>query len=107
MKVASITDPITSDGLRLAGIEEAYEVKNKEEAEVTFEELLGKKEIEIILLSEKLAQEMDEKLLESKREEGGIIPIVIEIPGKEGPVPERREVIDKLVKRAVGIKLEA
>lgn len=106
MKICSITDSITSDGLKLAGLEEAYEAQDEEEAEEIFKKLLDEKEVEIILLSENLAQQIDEKLLETKREEGGILPIVIEIPGKEGPVPERREVIDKLVKRAVGIKLE-
>lgn len=105
MRISSITDPVTADGLKLAGVEEAYEAKDREGAEEIFRQLLEEEEIGIILLSEKLAQGMDEEVIESKRGEG-ITPIVIEIPGKEGPVPERREVIDKLVKRAVGIKLE-
>lgn len=105
MKISSITDPVTVDGLKLAGVEEAYEARDRERAEEIFRQLVEEEEIGIILLSEKLAQGMDENLIESNKGED-ITPIVIEIPGKEGPVPERREIIDKLVKRAVGIRLE-
>ncbi len=106
MKITSITDPVTADGLRLAGVERAFETEEGEEAEKIYLELLEDGEVGIIILTEDLAKKMSEDVLESKRDKKGVIPMVIEIPGKEGPVPERREFIDKLVKRAVGIKLE-
>ncbi len=49
---------------------------------------------------------MDERLSRFREEKEKVTPILIEIPAKEGPIPERREVIDKIVKRAVGIKIE-
>ncbi len=107
MKIASITDPLTANGLKLAGMGEVHEVENPKEAERVFQDLIKKEEIGIIVLTEQLAQEMDEKVLERKKEKEKITPIVIEIPSKEGTVPERREIIDKLVKRAVGIKVES
>lgn len=107
MKIASITDPLTAKGLKLAGMGEAHEVEDAKKAESIFEDLTKKGEIGIIILTEQLAKEMNEKVLETKEEKGKITPIVIEIPSKEGPVPERREIIDKLVKRAVGIKVES
>ncbi len=106
MKIASITDPLTADGLKLAGLKEVHEVENPSEAEKKFEKLLNEKEIGIIILTEQLAKDMDENTLQQKKEKGKITPIVIEIPSKEGPVPERREKIDKLIKQAVGIKVE-
>lgn len=107
MKIASITDPLTANGLKLAGMGEVHEVENTKEAERIFVKIIRDEEIGIVLITEQLAKEMDETVLESKEEKEKITPIVIEIPSKEGPVPERREIIDKLVKRAVGIKVES
>ena len=106
MKVTSITDSVTADGLRLAGIEEAFETDDGNEAEDIYKELLEDEEIGVIILTEDLAQKMSDTVLESRKEKEGVLPMVIEIPGTEGSVPERREFIDKLVKRAVGIKVE-
>lgn len=53
-----------------------------------------------------MAKELGDRVSRIREEREGITPIVIEIPSKEGPIPERREAIDKLVKRAVGIKIE-
>ena len=106
MKVTSITDSVTADGLRLAGIEKAFETEDEKEAEDVYKELLENEEVGIIILTEDLAQKMSEDVLELRKEKKGILPMVIEIPGMEGSVPERREFIDKLVKRAVGIKVE-
>ena len=106
MKVTSITDPVTADGLRLAGIKEAFETEDGKEAEDIYKELLEEDEVGIIILTEDLAQKMSDDVLESRKEKEGVLPMVIEVPGMEGSVPERREFIDKLVKRAVGIKVE-
>lgn len=106
MKISSITDSVTADGLRLAGVAEVYESEDPKDAEEDFKSILDGEDVGMIILTEKLAQGMSESVLNSAREAEGITPIVVEIPGKEGPIPERREVIDRLVKRAVGIKVE-
>lgn len=106
MKIASITDPDTAAGLKLAGIEEVHEIERSKEAEEILEKLAEEKEVRIIIITESLAQKIGEKIDEFKEERGRITPVLIEIPSKEGPIPERREKIDKVVKRAVGIEVE-
>lgn len=106
MEIAGITDPTTADGLKLAGIREVHEIENKEETKEVFDNMIKKSQIGIIILTEELAQEIDGEISRFREEKEGVTPIIIEIPNKEGPVPERKEIIDKLVKRAVGIKLE-
>lgn len=106
MRIVSITDSDTANGLKLAGIKEAYETESQEEAEEFVDQILESKEVGIIIITEDLAKKLGDRVFEIREEREGITPVVIKIPGKEGPVPERREVIDKLVKRAVGIKIE-
>lgn len=107
MKIASITDPFTANGLKLAGLEETREIENLEEGKENFEEMMGRKDLGVIIITEELAQKMEEEILEARNAEERSTPIIIEIPSREGPIPERREMIDKLVKRAVGIKVES
>lgn len=107
MKIASITDSFTATGLKLAGLRETHEVENLEEGRRTFEELMGREDVGIIIITEGLAQDMEEEILEARSGKEKITPIIIEIPSREGPIPKRREMIDKLVKRAVGIKVES
>ncbi|MBS3815693.1 MAG: V-type ATP synthase subunit F [Hadesarchaea archaeon] len=106
MKIASITDPDTSIGLKLAGVEETHQTTDPDEAEELLEELLVKEDIGVIILSERLAQEMSQYLLEIEENQESVTPIIVEIPDKEGPIPERAEKIQKIVRRAVGIELK-
>lgn len=106
MKLVSITDSTTAKGLKLAGVKEAFEAKNGEDAEKILERELEKKEVGIIIITEDLAKDVSKDLTELKEEKMSLTPIIIEIPSREGPVPKRREIIDKLVKRAVGIKVK-
>lgn len=104
MKVASITDHTTAIGLRLGGIKEAHEAEDIVEAGELFEELVEEEEIGILIITEKLAQGMRKKIdkLTEEREH----PIIAEIPDKGGPIPERKEVIRTLIKRAVGVEIK-
>lgn len=106
MKIASISDPMTATGLKLAGVGGAHEAGSWEEAEKIFEQLLGEPEMGIIIITETLAEKMDEKLSRFREDKEGVTPVIIEIPDKGGPMPERREAIDKIVKRAVGVTVE-
>lgn len=106
MKVAGIADPTTAKGLRLAGIKDSYEAETREEAGEAFEQITEGEEIGVIILTEGLAQKISKKLSEFRGKRDGGIPMVVEIPGRKGPIPERREIVDELVKRAVGIKVK-
>ncbi|KXB01060.1 hypothetical protein AKJ43_03705 [candidate division MSBL1 archaeon SCGC-AAA261D19] len=103
MKIASITDSTTAVGLRLGGIKETHEAEDIVEAGELFEELV-KKEIGILIITEKLAQGMRKKI--NKFTEEKERPIIAEIPDKGGPIPERKEVIRTLIKRAVGVEIK-
>lgn len=105
MKIASVTDETTASGLRLAGVRETRVAESREETIEALEGLLEEGDWGVIVLTEELAAEVEEWLSEFREERSGVAPIVIEIPGRKGPVPERRESIDKLVKRAVGINI--
>ena len=62
MKIASITDPLTANGMKLAGIEIAHKVEDAKEAEKIFEEMINKDDIGVIIITEQLAKEMDERV---------------------------------------------
>lgn len=106
MKIASITDKTTATGLRLAGIGESHEVGDSEEASEVLDDILDEKNIGLIILTEKLARGIRDKLMEIEEEKYGVKPIIVEIPDKEGPLHERERIIDKLVRRAVGIEVK-
>lgn len=106
MGIASITDPTTATGLRLAGIEDAYEAEDREETEVLFEKLTEEEGIGLLIMTEGLAEKIREKIDKLTDEREGITPILAEIPDKRGPIPERKEVIRKLIKRAVGVEIK-
>lgn len=106
MRIASITDKLTATGLRLAGLKETEIVENEKEAKEALNRLSEKDEIGIIVITEQLAQKINNEITNFREKKDGVIPILIEIPGREGSVEERRGVIDRLVKRAVGIKVE-
>ncbi|MCS4542088.1 MAG: V-type ATP synthase subunit F [Euryarchaeota archaeon] len=104
-KVAVIGDQDTIVGFRLAGIKETYEVGSAEEAAKNLKSLFQRKDINIIVITERIAEQLRKMIddFEAKKEE--VVPIIVEIPDKKGPM--RREVtpLQKLVKRAIGIEI--
>jgi len=105
VKIAGITDPVTAIGLRLAGVRRAYEVENSAEAGELFDSLIKNEEIGIIIISERIAQDIRWKLDRFLEERRGVRPVVVEIPDKVGPIPERMETVRKLVRRAIGVEV--
>ncbi|MEA1904583.1 MAG: V-type ATP synthase subunit F [Candidatus Hadarchaeota archaeon] len=105
MKIASITDPVTATGLRLAGIKETREIEEKGEAEKLFDSLTKNEEIGVIIISERLARGMRQKLNKFSEEKKKVTPVIVEIPDRVGPLPERAETTRRLVKRAVGVEI--
>lgn len=106
MKIASITDSTTAEGLRLGGVRKAHEAEDIVEAAELFEELAGEEEIGILIITERLAQGMRGKIRKFTEEKEGLTPIIAEIPDKGGPIPQRKEVISNLIKRAVGLEIK-
>ena len=107
MEIVSITDSLTGMGLRLAGVSETFMAETKSEAKEAFEKVLEMNDVGVVIITEQLAQKINNELTNFRENKEEVTPIVIEVSGREGPVEERRKVIEKLVKRAVGVKVES
>jgi len=103
LKIIAIGDKDMVLGFKLAGISSALEVNNPEEAKAALKDAFQRRDVGIILISERLAEELRPFI--SKLVEGADLPIIVEVPGKEG-TRTGGDVIKELVKRAVGIEIK-
>jgi len=102
-KIAVIADEDVATFFRVSGVEMSYGVKTAKEAEEIAWKLAENKDIVIIIVTEKIADEIKPTIDEiSKR----VYPTVLVIPGKEGPIPGRVSPILALVKRTVGVEIK-
>jgi vacuolar-type H+-ATPase subunit F/Vma7 len=104
MKIAAICDEDTAVGLKLAGVEEVYAPKDDNETLSLINKLVGEeKNIGVLFINEELAQNISKRLYEIRLRVD--VPIIVEIPGKKGRLPEYVDYISRLIKRAVGIEV--
>jgi V/A-type H+-transporting ATPase subunit F len=103
--IAVIGDPETATGFRLAGVEEVYEYSEGGEDVARVLDKLAKVGVAIIIINEKLAAEAKnrEKIREINAKKKGVIPIIVEVPNKKGPMAKEIDEIGRLIKRAVGV----
>lgn len=87
-------------GLRLSGIEGVL-VKNKEEVEEYFSKAIEDHNIGIVILTEKVFEEIKEKVLEVKK--SGDTPLIATIPDRKGL--RDKNFIMRYVKESIGIKI--
>jgi V/A-type H+-transporting ATPase subunit F len=101
MEFFVIGDPDTVLGFSLAGIN-GRDVRDAREALAAVKETLGNQDIGILLITERLAQELrleiDSVMISRK------FPLIVEIPDIKGPLEEKATISD-LVKSAIGIKI--
>lgn len=100
--IAVIGGSTLRTGFRLAGITQLYPAQNAQEAEKTLSQLLENQSIGIIIIEERMLEELDWRM--KKRIEAIAKPVVVAVPGRTGPL-EQSESIAKLVKRALGFDL--
>lgn len=101
MQCFAIGDEFTLLGLRLIGIPGAV-VKTPEEASNAFQQAIRRQNIGLILITERVADTIKGAIEETRL--GKKLPLVLEIPDREGPIPGRETVVD-LVRRTLGIRL--
>ena len=101
-KLAVIADSPTCTGFRLAGVESTF-VLSGLEAEEKLSSLLSDESLGIIVVTERLLENIDWRL--KKRVEATAKPIVVAIPDSSGPI-EQSESLGKLIKRALGVDLK-
>ncbi|HLC79475.1 MAG TPA: V-type ATP synthase subunit F [archaeon] len=100
--IAVVADSPTCTGFRLAGIEKVFAREGKQ-AEEKIEQLLEDQEVGIIVTSELVNSSLDWRL--KKKIERLAKPVVIAIPGKEGPQKTEGDSLRNMVKKALGFEL--
>ena len=107
MEIALIGDKHTIYGFRLAGIKKTFLVEDRRQEDIRgilkdlFEDGTA-----LILITEKIAHEMEGVLEESKRFRKGIMPIILQIPDSGGPLATKVDPMRELIKRTVGFEIE-
>jgi vacuolar-type H+-ATPase subunit F/Vma7 len=100
MKIKVIGDEFTCLGFSLAGVDTVVTM-DRETVDMEFEKSLQDKEIGLIFITEKEANLIRDKIDKQKTE--GEIPLVVEIPSREG-WKERGRIL-QLIKRVLSIEV--
>jgi V/A-type H+-transporting ATPase subunit F len=105
LNIIALTDENTAVGLRLAGITTLY-VPNEEKTALQhwhdIEDAI--EDIGLIIITEEIAETIEKELSEFRIRH--VMPIVIEIPDKQGRKTDHEDYISQLIKKAVGIQVE-
>lgn len=102
MKIFLISDNIdTLVGMRLAGVK-GIVVHTKDEVQREMDMVLEKKEVGILLITEKLAALVPERIRKIKLDKG--LPLVVEIPDRHG-LDKDPEFLTRYIKESIGIKI--
>ncbi|MGQ9543154.1 MAG: V-type ATP synthase subunit F [Candidatus Bathyarchaeia archaeon] len=102
--VAIIAEKHVAVGFRLAGVE-AYPIEGVEEARTTLSRLVDEGKHDVIILTEKLSQELRrerERIVSS----GKARPILAVIPDFKGPTGQRIKELHALISESVGAELK-
>ena len=89
-------------GMRLAGIEGTLVSNNKNDFENCLEQVIKKKDIAVVLITEKLVALSEEKIFKIKKTLK--TPIIVRIPNREGK-SDVGKAIAKYINESVGIKI--
>ncbi len=100
--IAIMADQDTVTGFMLGGIKDGYPVRNLGEADQTLEKLM-KTDVSIIIITEKIGDELRTKIDKLTREK--TLPMIIEIPDKSGPIERESEPLRELIKRVIGVEM--
>jgi len=113
--VAVIGDPDMAVGFRLAGVKKVYEyeygVDESEDVDIDLARVLdkvAKEDLVLIIINERFAAMTltREKIREINNKKKGVIPIIIEVQDKKGPMKKEIDEIGKLIQRAIGIAVK-
>jgi len=99
--IVVVADGPTCTGFRLAGVENIYP-REGIEAVKKIEELLEEESTGILIVNEKIMEQVDWQL--KKRIEKIAKPVVITVPDKDGP-REQQGSLKEMIKKALGFEL--
>ena len=100
--VAIIGDIDTVSGFRLGGVKRAEVVNTSEEAIVAFDKFLDE-ELSIIIINQLLDNEIRDHI--NRRIGSNVLPMIIEIPDKDGSSEGSSDQINELIKRVIGVEM--
>jgi V/A-type H+-transporting ATPase subunit F len=101
MKVLVIGHPEAVLGFSLVGVH-GQAVATVEEANQALDDALSAPDVGIVLVTGDIADLIQARMDQLKLR--STVPLVVEIPGPEGPRPDRPS-LSEVIKRAVGVKI--
>ncbi|HUU32147.1 MAG TPA: V-type ATP synthase subunit F [Phycisphaerae bacterium] len=101
MKFFCVADEDTVRGFRLAGVD-GQAVATAGEADRAIRRAAGRPDLGILILTDAVAADVRELVDDVRMNRSQ--PLIVEIPGPQGPMPGRKT-LRQLVQEAVGIRL--
>ncbi|MFO7992392.1 MAG: V-type ATP synthase subunit F [Thermoplasmata archaeon] len=103
-KVVAVGKDDITLGFSLAGVDEAYNPENEYDAFKIVDRLVESPDIGVILISERIADGIRDKLNELV-DRKDLYPVIVEIPDKRGPMKGKEDPLKSKIRRAVGIDI--
>ena len=100
--VGIIGDIDSVTGFRLGGVKRAEVVNSAEEAIAALDKFLDE-DISIIIITQILANEIREHI--NRKIGSSVLPMIIEIPDKEGSSEGTSDQMADLIKRVIGVEM--
>ena len=100
--VAIIGDIDVVSGFRLGGVKRAEVANSAEEAVAAFDKILDE-EISIIIITQVLANEIRNHI--NRKIGSSVLPMIIEIPDKDGSSEGSSDKMADLIKRVIGVEM--
>ena len=100
--VGIIGDLDTVSGFRLGGVKKSEVVNNKEEAIAAIDKFL-EEDVSIIIITQVLANEIREHI--TRKIGSNVLPMIIEIPDKDGSSEGSSDQMADLIKRVIGVEM--
>ena len=101
--IAVVADVDTVTGFKLGGIKEGHVVETSQEAEETLGNIIKEKDVSIIIITEKIGDEIRDFI--ERFTKLSALPMIIEIPDKSGPSDRAVDPMRDLIKRVIGVEM--
>jgi len=102
-KIATIADAETAAGFALAGVHDVHIHERKEETLAKLDELLASKDVGIVFITYRVAEELGFEFRRRMRTKK-LLPVVLRIPDKTGWLPKVDE-LQEIIRRTVGAEI--
>ena len=103
MKIAAMVDRDTAVGLKLAGIKKVFIPKDDNERSLWFK-LIEEHDFGIIFITEEIVEKISKDVHDFRIRNN--VPVIVEIPDKNGRKKEHKDFISHLIKKAVGLQVD-